>query len=151
MFYSISNCQKGLRGISFGSFLIKQVVEELSREFPGLKRFVTLSPVPSLRRWAQEQAALGDDSRFDDSAKALIPALERGDTLDDSQNQHLRRLAAFYLLKALRSNNQILAPVARISAKAWSRLSCPNALPRNTMGKVQKNVRRQAYTDSFTA
>src|SRR6202789_2002000 len=51
IFYSISNCQTGLRGISFGNFLIKQVVEELNAEFPQLKRFSTLSPVPGFRRW----------------------------------------------------------------------------------------------------
>jgi hypothetical protein len=44
IFYSISNCQDGLRGVSFGNFLIKQVVEELQAEFPGLARFSTLSP-----------------------------------------------------------------------------------------------------------
>ncbi len=52
IFYSISNCQEGLRGISFGNFLIKQVVEELQAELPRLKRFSTLSPVPGLRRAA---------------------------------------------------------------------------------------------------
>ena len=57
IFYSISNCQPGLRGISFGNFLIKQVVEELRAELPGLKRFATLSPVPSFKRWLTEQAA----------------------------------------------------------------------------------------------
>ena len=51
IFYSISNCQDGLRGISFGNFLIKQVVEELRAELPGLKQFATLSPVPGFRRW----------------------------------------------------------------------------------------------------
>ncbi|MCC3262732.1 malonyl-CoA decarboxylase family protein, partial [Paenibacillus polymyxa] len=56
VFYSISNCQEGLRGISFGNFLIKQVVEELAREVPGLKQYVTLSPVPGLRRWLDSQA-----------------------------------------------------------------------------------------------
>jgi malonyl-CoA decarboxylase len=50
IFYSISNCQEGLRGISFGNFLIKQVVAELQAELPRLKRFSTLSPVPGLRR-----------------------------------------------------------------------------------------------------
>ena len=50
IFYSISNCQEGLRGISFGNFLIKQVVEELKAELPRLTRFATLSPVPGLRR-----------------------------------------------------------------------------------------------------
>ena len=51
VFYSISNCQEGLRGISFGHFLIKQVVEELRREWPKLSTFVTLSPVPDFARW----------------------------------------------------------------------------------------------------
>ncbi|HQT72976.1 MAG TPA: malonyl-CoA decarboxylase [Acidiphilium sp.] len=50
IFYSISNCQEGLRGISFGNFLIKQVVAELQAELPNLKKFSTLSPVPGLRR-----------------------------------------------------------------------------------------------------
>src|SRR5260370_1152837 len=53
VFYSISNTQRGLGGISFGSFLIKQVVEELRREFPKLANFVTLSPVPGLMQWVR--------------------------------------------------------------------------------------------------
>jgi malonyl-CoA decarboxylase len=60
IFYSITNCQVGLRGISFGNFLIKQVVEELQREHPQLKTFSTLSPLPGFRRWlgaAREQLA----------------------------------------------------------------------------------------------
>ena len=51
VFYSISNCQKGLAGISFGNFLIKQVANDLNLEFKNLKKFVTLSPVPGLRKW----------------------------------------------------------------------------------------------------
>jgi malonyl-CoA decarboxylase len=57
VFYSISNCQAGLRGVAFGHFLIKQVVEELKREFQGLDRFVTLSPVPDFARWLAGQRA----------------------------------------------------------------------------------------------
>lgn len=53
IFYSISNCQDGLRGISFGNFLIKQVVEELRAELPSLQCFATLSPVPGFRRWLE--------------------------------------------------------------------------------------------------
>lgn len=60
IFYSISNCQDGLRGISFGNFLIKQVVEELRAELPGLKRFATLSPVPGFRAWLSARLAAGD-------------------------------------------------------------------------------------------
>src|SRR3989442_14871888 len=54
MFYSITNCQGGLRGISFGNLLIKQVAEDLKREFPPLRRFATLSPIPGFRRWLDE-------------------------------------------------------------------------------------------------
>lgn len=55
IFYSISNWQEGLRGISFGNFLIKQVVEELKAELPQIKQFSTLSPVPGFRRWLERQ------------------------------------------------------------------------------------------------
>jgi malonyl-CoA decarboxylase len=60
IFYSISNCQDGLRGISFGNFLIKQVVEVLSDELPQLKHFATLSPVPGFRRWFERRLAAAE-------------------------------------------------------------------------------------------
>lgn len=64
IFYSITNCQEGLRGISFGNFLIKQVAEDLGREFPRLKTFATLSPIPGFRKWlATEVAKPSDDAR----------------------------------------------------------------------------------------
>ena len=72
IFYSISNCQNGLRGVSFGNFLIKQVVEELQAEFPQLKRFSTLSPVPGFRRWLGQR--LANASATD---AALLSKLER--------------------------------------------------------------------------
>ena len=56
MFYSISNCQRGLAGVSFGNFLIKQVVEEISRDLPRLSTFVTLSPAPDFARLAEARA-----------------------------------------------------------------------------------------------
>ena len=55
VFYSISNCQKGLAGISFGNFLIKQVANDLNLEFKNLKNFITLSPVPGLRKWIKNK------------------------------------------------------------------------------------------------
>ncbi|KJS36063.1 MAG: malonyl-CoA decarboxylase [Rhodospirillaceae bacterium BRH_c57] len=60
IFYSISNAQKGLTGISFGNFLIKKVVETLSAEFPRLKTFATLSPMPGFRKWLDERLAEGE-------------------------------------------------------------------------------------------
>ena len=59
IFYSISNCQQGLAGISFGNFLIKRVVEELSGELRSLKTFATLSPIPGFRAWLDEKLAVG--------------------------------------------------------------------------------------------
>jgi malonyl-CoA decarboxylase len=62
VFYSISNCQPGLRGVSLGNFLIKRVAEQLKRELPQLRTFCTLSPIPGLLAWLQQAdaAALGD-------------------------------------------------------------------------------------------
>ena len=55
IFYSISNTQVGLRGVSFGNFLLKRVIDDLKRDFPRLEQFATLSPIPGLRRWAEKQ------------------------------------------------------------------------------------------------
>jgi malonyl-CoA decarboxylase len=63
IFYSISNCQEGLRGVSFGNFLIKQVVEELQAELPRLTHFSTLSPVPGFRRWLERRLAPGEEAQ----------------------------------------------------------------------------------------
>ncbi len=74
IFYSISNCQRGLRGVSFGNFLIKQVVEELKAELPHLVRFSTLSPVPGFRRWLDQVLAAGNEAAGSD----LLRTDERG-------------------------------------------------------------------------
>jgi malonyl-CoA decarboxylase len=99
IFYSISNCQEGLRGVSFGNFLIKQVVEELKAEFPQLTQFSTLSPVPGLRRWLGQRLANGSDPDA-----ALLPELERdGWWNDPARSEKLRapllRLGACYLTR----------------------------------------------------
>lgn len=91
VFYSISNCQRGLAGISFGNFLIKQVVADLSLEFPNLKRFVTLSPVPGQTSWVRHNNLQPD----------LTTAEQR------------RQLTAHYLLHAKRRDGKPVDPVAR--------------------------------------
>ena len=101
VFYSISNCQKGLRGISFGNFLIKQVVAELSAELPGLDTFVTLSPVPGMRRYV-EGAAEGDP---------VLAGIGR-DEDGTPKAEELRRLAARYLSQARRGAATVFDPVA---------------------------------------
>jgi len=102
VFYSISNCQKGLRGVSFGNFLIKQVVTELQRELPGLQTFVTLSPVPGLRKWAEA----GKDVILTDADRAAIAA-EGGPTPEQTA-----ALAARYLTQARRTQGTAFDPVA---------------------------------------
>lgn len=108
-FYSISNCQEGLRGISFGNSLIKQVVEVLRQEFPHLKTFVTLSPIPGLARWMARQAAAGDAQ-----CAALLERLPRQEgRFDEADALALRQQAAYYLLEARRGDGKPLDPVAR--------------------------------------
>ena len=71
IFYSISNTQPGLRGVSFGDSLIKRVVETLKEEFPKLKVFATLSPIPGFRSWLGKNAAALLDQLADKERKAL--------------------------------------------------------------------------------
>jgi malonyl-CoA decarboxylase len=72
VFYSISNCEPGLRGVSMGNFLIKRVAEQLQAEFPTLKTFVTLSPIPGFMDWVASGANLGEGV----PAERLKPALK---------------------------------------------------------------------------
>ena len=72
IFYSISNCQDGLRGISFGNFLIKQVVEVLRAELPNLTRFATLSPIPVFSRWLEGRFKLGLPATLSDAEKNTL-------------------------------------------------------------------------------
>jgi malonyl-CoA decarboxylase len=91
VFYSISNCQAGLAGISFGNSLIKQVVADLSAEVDTLKTFVTLSPIPKLATWAENENL----------------------SLDAKNPDTVRALAAYYLINAKGRGDAPYDPVAR--------------------------------------
>lgn len=119
VFYSISNCQDGLRGISFGNFLIKQVVEELAREIPGLRQYVTLSPVPGLRRWLD---GLVDDPQLGAAAADLLKALKPDAPPPPRTEQALLALAAEYFLHAKNGAGLPLDPVARFHLGNGARL-----------------------------
>lgn len=119
VFYSISNCQDGLRGISFGNFLIKQVVEELAREIPGLRQYVTLSPVPGFRRWLD---GLGDDPQLGAAAADLLKALKPDAPPPSRTEQPLLALAAEYFLHAKNGTGLPLDPVARFHLGNGARL-----------------------------
>jgi malonyl-CoA decarboxylase len=138
IFYSISNCQDGLRGVSFGNFLIKQVVEELQAEFPQLKRFSTLSPVPGFRRWLTQQ--LAEESNPD---AALLPKLARdGWWRDPEQSEPLRaalmRLCATYLTRRPSPGNRI-DPVARFHLGNGARLERINWLGNTELRAIQES------------
>ena len=123
IFYSISNCQRGLQGISFGDFLIKQVVHELAAEMPGLRKFATLSPIPGFRAWlvrasGDEQLPGGND--LGDIADPEWPA-DAGSGGEDALRERLLRLCAHYLLHEKRGRHP-LDPVARFHLRNGARL-----------------------------
>lgn len=133
VFYSISNCQEGLRGISFGSFLIKQVAEDLTREIPGLKTFVTLSPVPRFAGWLARMRTAGEASGLDTEALETLKALDDiGWAAHAEQSETLESivlpLAAAYLLKAKTRGGSPVDPVARFHLGNGARLERINWL-----------------------
>ncbi len=111
IFYSINNCQDGLRGISFGSFLIKQVVFDLLHERPRLKNFATLSPIPGFRRWLEAAVGSGDLGLEAEEVEALAPLARPGwhryPEMADSLHEPLLRLCARYLLEAKRGREPL--------------------------------------------
>src|SRR2546426_5206168 len=117
IFYSITNPQEGLRGISFGNLLIKQVAEDLGREFPRLKTFATLSPIPGFRKWLAAGAGLREGDPRQAELAALLAKLDAPDWFKDKLRateilKQLSRLCAYYLLYA-KQEDEPLDRVAR--------------------------------------
>ena len=128
VFYSISNCQQGLASVSFGSFLIKQVVEELRRDMPKLETFVTLSPAPGFMKWAKSRVA-----ELSAEDRALVAEL--GDSVwaaspekVESLRKPVEALAADYFLQARGPNGRPVDPVARFHLGNGARLERINFL-----------------------
>ncbi len=124
VFYSISNCQEGLKGISFGNFLIKQVVEELARALPALKTYVTLSPVPGFRRWIEEQRS-GEDGLAGIDPQVMEILDSEGWWTDERAEvvrPELMALAARYFLAAKTQRGTPPDPVARFHLGNGARL-----------------------------
>jgi malonyl-CoA decarboxylase len=144
-FYSISNCQRGLAGVSFGHFLIKQVVEEISRDIPRLSTFVTLSPAPGFAAWLRREREK-DDSK-------ILPAEDR-EALNNLETEGwwqvpktrerveaaLMRAAAYYFLHGKNKRGLPADPVARFHLGNGARLERINFL-----GDGSENGIRQAY------
>lgn len=145
IFYSISNAQKGLAGISFGNFLIKRVVSELTNKMKNIKTFATLSPVPGFRSWLDPLLQKGDDAVLLPEEKQLLlkikpqghPAKNLYDMLegnwisDKALNENLKsilmRLAATYLVEQKKSGKP-LDPVANFHLSNGARLERMNWL-----------------------
>jgi malonyl-CoA decarboxylase len=142
IFYSISNAQRGLDGISFGNFLIKRVVDNLSHEFPNLKTFATLSPIPGFNRWLQrtltegeaglllpsERKALRSALGVSKGAKGwLKETLAEADWHDDevvakALRPVLMRLCARYLVAEKRGSGMAVDPVAHFHLSNGARM-----------------------------
>ncbi|RDD70004.1 malonyl-CoA decarboxylase [Paracoccus versutus] len=145
VFYSISNTQRGLAGVSFGNFLIKQVVEELKAELPNIRSFVTLSPVPGFAAWLARQRQdemselIGADQRL---AFALLddPDWHRDRAAAESLRAPLLAAAATYFLRARDGKGRVVDPVARFHLGNGARLERLNFL-----GDVSANGLKQAH------
>jgi malonyl-CoA decarboxylase len=129
VFYSISNTQRGLGGISFGNFLIKQVVEELRRELPKLDTFVTLSPVPGFMGWLKD----AKDLPISDEDRALLKHLDEPNWFDNAElagelRAVVEPLAAYYFLKARTAKGRLIDSVARFHLGNGARLERINWL-----------------------
>lgn len=139
-FYSISNCQPGLRGVNLGNFLIKRVAERLREEFPRLRSFCTLSPVPGFAAWLARVERIGSTT----IKPAAVAALDS--TLDALRDRHgrdltglvatapreddhgpLRSLCAFYLWSTSATDPEAADPVARFHLANGARLERINA------------------------
>ncbi len=127
VFYSISNTQRGLGGISFGNFLIKQVVEELRRELPKLDTFVTLSPVPGFMPWMTQTSDVTEEDR------EVLKHLDEPKWYENAETTAqlrtvLEPLAAHYFLKARTPKGRLIDSVARFHLGNGARLERINWL-----------------------
>jgi malonyl-CoA decarboxylase len=132
-FYSISNCQRGLAGVSFGSFLIKQVVEEISRENARLQTFVTLSPAPDFARWLDRERITEDSSALSVEDRTALSGLDRPGwwrqpEIFEPMQEAFLRAAAWYYLRARNGRGSPVDAVARFHLGNGARLERINWL-----------------------
>ena len=118
VFYSITNCQRGLTGVSFGNFLIKQVVEEVSREVGRVSTFVTLSPAPNFAAWLKRERAAQASMALDDDDRMALAGLDtpnwwRVPAVADRMREPLLRAAAWYYVRGRNGRGLPIDPVAR--------------------------------------
>lgn len=120
IFYSITNCQRGLRGVAFGSSLIQQVVEDIRKNLPRIRNYATLSPVPGFRKWLTQELADPESAVSDEETREAEAMIGRSEWEEDAK-QRLLAACAYYLLHGKR-DNEALDPVARFHLKNGARL-----------------------------
>ena len=133
VFYSISNCQRGLAGVSFGSFLIKQVVQEISREHLRLQTFVTLSPAPGFAEWLGRERRIENSPALTAEDRAALTGLDRAGWWQSPEQaaalqEPLIRAAAWYFLRAKNRRGLPQDAVARFHLGNGARLERLNWL-----------------------
>jgi len=153
IFYSITNTQKGLQGVSFGNFLIKQVVELIKTEFPNIKTFSTLSPVPGFRQWLDELpdatdglSLTGDEKKRLQAAAGtddLMLAMEKRDWINDEKlNEALKtpilRLCTHYLVN-VKKRGRSIDPVANFHLNNGARLERLNWMGDTSVKGIQES------------
>jgi malonyl-CoA decarboxylase len=144
VFYSISNCQRGLAGVSFGHFLIKQVVEEVSRELPRLATFITLSPAPNFAAWLKTERVKEGSVAVGAEDRAALAALDRPNWWRDEASvemvhEPLLRAAAWYYLRARSPRGTPLDSVARFHLGNGARLERLNFLADTSERALQQS------------
>ena len=127
VFYSITSCQRGLAGVSFGHFLIKQVVEEVSRALPRIATFVTLSPAPNFAEWLKRERANEASLVLDEGDRDALAALDRANWWREPEalarlREPLLRAAAWYYLRARNGRGLPVDAVARFHLGNGARL-----------------------------
>jgi len=143
IFYSITNCQQGLRGVSFGNVLIKQVVDDLGKEFPNVRTFATLSPIPGFRSWLAERAATAPGS----ISPALATLVAKGDDIaaadiaiaPSALREEMMQRCARYLI-SMDDGRGVQDPVARFHLANGARLE-----RLNWMGDTSATGLRRSY------
>jgi malonyl-CoA decarboxylase len=144
-FYSITNCQRGLAGVSFGHFLIKQVVEEVSREWPRISTFVTLSPAPNFAAWLKRERANEASPALAASDREALAALDRAewwrdDELVEAVGESVLRAAAWYFVRARDSRGLPLDAVARFHLGNGARLQRLNWLADTSPRAIEQSL-----------
>ncbi len=144
-FYSITNCQRGLAGVSFGHFLIKQVVEELSRELGRVSTFVTLSPAPNFAEWLKRERHNSASPVLDEEDREALAGLDgvgwwRDTATVDTVREPLLRAAAWYYVRGRNRRGLPLDSVARFHLGNGARLERLNWL-----GDTSERALAQSY------